>query len=94
MRTASGPRDPGLDWSGVESRGRRCGNVCLHDPFSLFQYCTVHRLSTEFGWKAKEVLDTLETKRKVKSKEFYEAKKKDAVRFTLGKRVREIKCER
>ena len=40
------------------------------------KYCTVKRLSHEFGWKSKEIVATLEAKRKVKSAEYYEAKKK------------------
>lgn len=39
------------------------------------------RLSHEFGWKSKEIVETLEAKRKVKSQEYYEAKKKAIVRL-------------
>lgn len=42
------------------------------------------RLSHEFGWKSKEVVETLEAKRKVKSQEYYEAKKKAIVRFSAA----------
>lgn len=48
------------------------------------QYCTVKRLSHEFGWKSKEIVATLEAKRKVKSAEYYEAKKKSIVRWPVG----------
>ncbi|CAG8585958.1 17021_t:CDS:2 [Rhizophagus irregularis] len=40
------------------------------------KYTTISRLSNEVGWKYGEVVKKLEEKRKVKSKEFYERKKK------------------
>ncbi|KAJ3273458.1 serine palmitoyltransferase, long chain base subunit [Terramyces sp. JEL0728] len=39
------------------------------------KYTTLKRLSAEFGWKYNDVVATLEEKRKVKSKAFYEKKK-------------------
>src|SRR6185369_3798195 len=41
------------------------------------KFTTISRLSKEVGWKYKEVVEKLEDKRKVKSKEFYERKKKE-----------------
>lgn len=38
-------------------------------------YCTVGRISHEYGWKYKDVLASLEEKRKVESKAYYERKK-------------------
>jgi large subunit ribosomal protein L13Ae len=40
------------------------------------KYTTISRLSNEVGWKYGEVIKKLEEKRKVKSNEFYERKKK------------------
>jgi len=40
------------------------------------KYTTVSRLSDEVGWKYNEVVKKLEEKRKIKSREFYERKKK------------------
>jgi len=40
------------------------------------KYTTISRLSSEVGWKYGEVVKKLEEKRKVKSKEFYNRKKK------------------
>jgi len=38
------------------------------------KYCSVKRLSHEFGWQYKDVVDRLEEKRKVKAVAFYERK--------------------
>jgi len=38
------------------------------------KYCTVKRLSHEFGWGYKDVVDRMEEKRKIKSQAFYERK--------------------
>lgn len=40
-------------------------------------YCELGRLSHEMGWKYKDVVETLETKRKVKSKLFYDKKQRE-----------------
>jgi large subunit ribosomal protein L13Ae len=40
------------------------------------KYTTISRLSNEVGWKYNEVVKKLEEKRKVKSREYYERKKK------------------
>lgn len=45
------------------------------------KYCTVGRLSHEFGWKYQEVVGTLEEKRVAKAAEYYKAKKEKAVSF-------------
>ena len=45
--------------------------------FSIFQYCSLGRLSHDVGWKYQDVVATLEAKRKVKSEAFH--KKKVAV---------------
>ncbi|KAF0452287.1 60S ribosomal protein L16 [Gigaspora margarita] len=42
------------------------------------KYSTITRLSSEVGWKYKDVVEKLEEKRKAKSKQFYELKKKRA----------------
>merc|ERR1712098_600585 len=39
------------------------------------KYCSLNRLSHEVGWKYQGVVATLEAKRKVKSKEFYDRKR-------------------
>merc|ERR1719167_1264868 len=39
------------------------------------KYCSLDRLAHEVGWKYQGVVATLEAKRKVKSKEFYDRKK-------------------
>merc|ERR1719411_276892 len=39
------------------------------------KYCSLDRLSHEVGWKYQGVIATLEARRKVKSKEFYDRKK-------------------
>merc|ERR1719410_2353000 len=39
------------------------------------KYCDLNRLSHEVGWKYQSVISTLEAKRKVKSKRYYERKK-------------------
>lgn len=39
------------------------------------KYCTVGRLSHEFGWKYQDVVARLEERRKVKSAAYYERKK-------------------
>merc|ERR1712170_336280 len=41
------------------------------------KYCSLGRLSHEVGWKYQNVVATLEAKRKVKSKAFYEKKKNE-----------------
>ncbi|XP_014665194.1 PREDICTED: 60S ribosomal protein L13a-like [Priapulus caudatus] len=41
------------------------------------KYCNLGRLSHEVGWKYQGVIETLEAKRKAKSKVFYEKKKAD-----------------
>jgi len=38
------------------------------------KFCSVKRLSHEFGWQYKDVVDRLEEKRKVKAQAFYERK--------------------
>lgn len=38
------------------------------------KYCTIKRLSHEFGWSYRDVVDRLEEKRKVKSAAFHERK--------------------
>lgn len=38
------------------------------------KYCTIDRLSHEFGWQYKDVVSRLEEKRKVKAAAFYERK--------------------
>ncbi|WP_459806087.1 uL13 family ribosomal protein, partial [Herbidospora sp. RD11066] len=40
------------------------------------RYCVLARLSHEVGWKYKDVLETLEEKRKAKAAVYYEHKKK------------------
>ncbi|CAG8438001.1 7521_t:CDS:2 [Diversispora eburnea] len=40
------------------------------------KYTTLTRLSTEVGWKYEEVVKKLEEKRKVRSQEYYDRKKK------------------
>lgn len=40
------------------------------------RYCDVGRLSHEIGWGYKDVVKTLEAKRKARAAEFYEQKKK------------------
>jgi len=39
------------------------------------KYCTVGRLSHEFGWKYNDVVSRLEEKRKIRSQAYYERKK-------------------
>ena len=45
------------------------------------KYCTIGDLASEMGWTKKDIVDTLEEKRKVKSGKYWELKKKrlDAV---------------
>jgi large subunit ribosomal protein L13Ae len=38
------------------------------------KWCTIKRLSHEYGWGYKDVVDTLEAKRKVKAQAFHERK--------------------
>ena len=38
---------------------------------SLFQYCSLGRLSHEVGWKYQDIVATLEAKRKVKGEAFH-----------------------
>lgn len=40
------------------------------------KYCNLNRLAHEVGWKYQKVIGTLEARRKVKSKQFYERKRK------------------
>eukprot|EP00043_Microstomoeca_roanoka_P020664 m.253628 g.253628 ORF g.253628 m.253628 type:complete len:199 (+) comp17248_c0_seq1:659-1255(+) len=40
------------------------------------KFCTVGRLSSEMGWKYKDIVETLEAKRIKRSAQFYAAKKK------------------
>lgn len=40
------------------------------------QYCNLNRLAHEVGWKYQKVVGTLEARRKVKSKQFFERKRK------------------
>lgn len=42
------------------------------------KYCSLNRLSSEFGWQHNELVQTLEAKRKVKSAAFHEKKVKEA----------------
>jgi large subunit ribosomal protein L13Ae len=42
------------------------------------KFCSLGRISSEFGWKYGDVVSTLEEKRRVKSKAFYDAKKQKA----------------
>ena len=44
--------------------------------FYIFQYCDVGRVAHEVGWKYREVISNLETKRKIKSRLSYLHKKK------------------
>ena len=39
------------------------------------KFTTIKRISSEFGWKYENIVEKLEQKRKVKSREFYEKKK-------------------
>merc|ERR1711935_197812 len=39
------------------------------------KFCTVGRISSELGWKYKDVVDTLEAKRRTKAGAYYEKKK-------------------
>uniref|UniRef100_A0A0B6ZAX1 Large ribosomal subunit protein uL13 n=1 Tax=Arion vulgaris TaxID=1028688 RepID=A0A0B6ZAX1_9EUPU len=47
------------------------------------KFCSLDRLSHEVGWKYQRVVATLEAKRKVKSKHFYERKKHLLVRWLV-----------
>jgi len=47
-------------------------------------YCELSRISHEVGWKYQDVIETLEKKRKIKSKKFYNKKQKD---ITLRKKA-------
>ncbi|EDQ85865.1 uncharacterized protein MONBRDRAFT_34035 [Monosiga brevicollis MX1] len=40
------------------------------------KFCTVQRLSAEFGWRYKDIVETLEDKRRAKAAEYYTQKKK------------------
>ncbi|MCI3325521.1 50S ribosomal protein L13, partial [Escherichia coli] len=40
------------------------------------KFCSLNRLSHEVGWKYQKVIGTLEARRKVKSKQFFERKRK------------------
>lgn len=50
------------------------------------KYCTVARLSTEFGWKYSEAVSRLEEKRKTRSEAYYQKKKALAKRLNAAKR--------
>ena len=41
-------------------------------------FCVLGRISHEHGWKYQDVIETLEAKRKVKSKIFYDKKQRDS----------------
>jgi hypothetical protein len=43
------------------------------------KYCELSRISHEVGWKYQDVIETLEKKRKIKSKLFYNRKQRDLV---------------
>ena len=45
--------------------------------FSMFQFCSLGRLSHEVGWKYQDVVETLEAKRKVKAEAFHKKKLAD-----------------
>ena len=45
--------------------------------FSIFQFCSLGRLSHEVGWKYQDVVETLEAKRKVKAEAFHKKKMAD-----------------
>merc|ERR1712241_613712 len=52
------------------------------------KFCSLDRLSHEVGWKYQGVVASLEARRKVKSKEFYERKKADKkLRLQAAKNV-------
>merc|ERR1712224_381460 len=51
------------------------------------KYCVLGRLSTEFGWKSADVVSRLEEKRKVKSEEFYKAKKAELKARTAAEKA-------
>ena len=56
-----------------------CCSYCML-VLLLPQFCTFGRLASEVGWKYKDVVETLEQRRKVKSKQFYDRKRKLEVR--------------
>ncbi|CAC5422202.1 RP-L13Ae [Mytilus coruscus] len=52
------------------------------------KYCDLNRLSHEVGWKYQRVVSSLEARRKVKSKRFYERKKRiEALREKAKKNI-------
>jgi len=55
------------------------------------KYCTIKRLSHEFGWHGKEVVERLEEKRKVKGQAYYE--RKQATRQTRTKALKSEHAE-
>jgi len=50
------------------------------------KYCTVGRLSTEFGWSYGDVVSRLEEKRKTRSEAYYQKKKALARKLNAAKR--------
>lgn len=50
------------------------------------KYCTVGRLSSEFGWKYEDVVSRLEDRRKAKSQAFYEKKKQTMRKVEAAKK--------
>ena len=48
------------------------------------KFAELSRLAHEVGWKYKGIIDSLEEKRKVKSQQYYEKKKKNLVSFPLS----------
>lgn len=56
--------------------------------YSPIQFCELSRISSEIGWKYREVVDTLEAKRKAKSKVHHDTKKTE---FVSGRAVLEIR---
>jgi len=56
------------------------------------RFCDLNRISHEIGWKYQNVISTLEAKRKVKSKSYYETKKtmevlKAKAKLNVAKRI-------
>ena len=73
----------------IKLKPRRAVSRLLHSSFESwkgffkskinFQFCELSRISHEVGWKYQDVVATLETKRKVKSKLFYDKKQREVV---------------
>jgi len=55
------------------------------------KYCSVGDLCSTVGWKRRDLLEKLETKRKEKSKRFYERKLADKNRRDKSKAIPELK---